>query len=318
MDKGLRKFKELEFIEHSRRTHNNKFDYGLVFYVDAFTRVKIICPIHGMFKQLPYNHRTGHSSCVLCSRQKLKEEIRKNKETEFLLWATNNLQYDYSKVRYSSKNNKVKIWCRGCEEFFYQTPGKHKNSKQGCPKCAIEKNSKIVINKTGVDFVQKMTKLKGDRYDYSKVIYKGTHKPVEIVCKIHGSFWQTPSSHKSKQDCGCPLCAESKSERKIVNWLGDNNIKFDREVSIATFNKRKRFDFYVPSMELYIEYDGPLHYRPVNYNERGYKRLREQQERDKLRNQWCTDNGINLIVITYKDDVLFELTKIWGQNSPKS
>lgn len=312
MNKELRKFKELEFIEHSRITHGDKFDYGLVFYINAFTRVKIICPIHGMFKQLPYNHRTGHSSCVLCSKQKLKEEIRKSKETEFLSWAANNPQYGYSEVRYNGKNNKVKIWCKNCKEFFYQTPDKHKNNKQGCPKCAIKKSSKAVIDKTGTSFIQKMTKLKGDRYDYSKVIYRGTHKPVEIICRIHGPFWQTPSSHKGKQGCGCPQCAESKSERKIANWLEENSIEFQREVNITAFNKRKRFDFYIPSMKLYIEYDGPLHYRPVNYNERGYKRLKEQQERDKLRNQWCTDNKVNLVIITYKDDIVSELTKIWG------
>lgn len=49
----------------------------------------------------------------------------------------------------------------------------------------------------------------GNRYDYSKVNYIGTHKKVEIVCAIHGSFLVTPNSHVSKKS-GCPSCAKKR------------------------------------------------------------------------------------------------------------
>ena len=45
----------------------------------------------------------------------------------------------------------------------------------------------------------------GDRYNYSRVIYKGTGIKVEIVCPVHGVFSQTPYMHLDGQ--GCPKCA---------------------------------------------------------------------------------------------------------------
>ena len=54
-------------------------------------------------------------------------------------------------------------------------------------------------------FIAKAKEIHGDRYDYSKVAYTTTHNPVEIVCSIHGSFFQTPNSHVSKQS-GCRHC----------------------------------------------------------------------------------------------------------------
>lgn len=58
--------------------------------------------------------------------------------------------------------------------------------------------------KTTDEFVQDAIELRGDRYDYSKVIYKKSSIKVEIVCKLHGSFFQEPSKHLGGQNC--PTC----------------------------------------------------------------------------------------------------------------
>lgn len=47
----------------------------------------------------------------------------------------------------------------------------------------------------------------GRHYDYSKVVYVNAKTPVEIVCEVHGSFWQAPANHIGGQ--GCPLCASA-------------------------------------------------------------------------------------------------------------
>ena len=41
----------------------------------------------------------------------------------------------------------------------------------------------------------------GDVFDYSKVNYQGSHVKVEIICPVHGSFFQTPASHKHGRFC---------------------------------------------------------------------------------------------------------------------
>ena len=58
-----------------------------------------------------------------------------------------------------------------------------------------------------VAFIEKANNTHKNKYDYSKVIYENTHSKVEIICKEHGSFFQTPASHSS--GTGCPSCGGS-------------------------------------------------------------------------------------------------------------
>ena len=58
---------------------------------------------------------------------------------------------------------------------------------------------------TTTEFIERATKVHGDRYDYSKVDYLNRREKVEIVCKEHGSFWQTSANHLYNEQ-GCPAC----------------------------------------------------------------------------------------------------------------
>ena len=53
------------FIERSEKVHKNKFDYSKSVYVGATKPITIICPEHGEFVTLPYNHMNGHG-CFKC------------------------------------------------------------------------------------------------------------------------------------------------------------------------------------------------------------------------------------------------------------
>ena len=73
-----------------------------------------------------------------------------------------------------------------------------------CPKCLSDKNILKRLNNFR-NFLLKARKIHGDKYNYDKVCYKKGHEKVEIICPIHGSFLQTPSSHLSGR--GCKKCA---------------------------------------------------------------------------------------------------------------
>ena len=61
-------------------------------------------------------------------------------------------------------------------------------------------------------FLEKATKVHGTTYDYSKVVYVRAQEKVEIVCKVHGSFFQYPDTHSRGSKCGCPACGREKSK----------------------------------------------------------------------------------------------------------
>jgi hypothetical protein len=57
-------------------------------------------------------------------------------------------------------------------------------------------------------FLLKAIARHGNRYDYSKVVYKNNTTKIEIICKIHGVFLQAPVKHLRGQNC--PRCAGNK------------------------------------------------------------------------------------------------------------
>lgn len=61
---------------------------------------------------------------------------------------------------------------------------------------------------TQEEFISKAREVHGDKYDYSKVEYKGNKNKVCIICPEHGEFWQLPSSHL--KGAGCPNCSGNK------------------------------------------------------------------------------------------------------------
>lgn len=82
------------------------------------------------------------------------------------------------------------------------------------------------------NFLIKSFDVHGTKYDYSNVDYTGNKINVEIICQVHGSFWQTPSTHLS--GAGCKMCsidkissetADRKRESRFNKFLNDANKK---------------------------------------------------------------------------------------------
>lgn len=187
------KDRRYNFIKKSKITHNNKYIYDKVEYVNTMTKVEIICPIHGSFKQIPNNHIRGQG-CPKCKKDKLSYTTNK-----YIIKAkkVHGDKYDYSKTNYIGSNEKVNIICP-THGNFKQIAYLHL-SGSGCPKCA--KNNKYTID----DFISKSKLVHGDKYDYSLVNYISNNTKVKIICPIHGIFEQQPVLHYSGH--GCTNCA---------------------------------------------------------------------------------------------------------------
>jgi len=108
-----------------------------------------------------------------------------------------NNKYDYSKIKYINAKTKVTIVCKKHGEFL-QLPSEHVAGR-GCKKCATDK-SKLGIE----NFIKKANKIHKNKYDYSKSIYVSIKKKIEIICPVHGSFFQTPNNHFHY---GCKKCS---------------------------------------------------------------------------------------------------------------
>ena len=68
------------------------------------------------------------------------------------------------------------------------------------------------------------------------------------------------------------------------------------------------FDFYVPSINLLIEFDGKQHYEPLSFFG-GIEAFEKLKTNDKIKNDYCEDNYINLIRIKYDEDNIESILK---------
>lgn len=120
-------------------------------------------------------------------------------------------KYNYDNVVYINSQTKVGITCP-IHGVFKQSPAMHLQG-QGCPQCKAEKTSERFV-KTQDAFIQQAVAIHGDRYDYSKVQYNGTHAKVCITCNKCGKeFFQTPHNHLEGQTC--PWCAGKKKNTEM-------------------------------------------------------------------------------------------------------
>ena len=106
---------------------------------------------------------------------------------------------------------------------------------------------------------------------------------------------------------GCSCCSSSKGEKKVREWLIKNNILFEEQkIFDDCIHKNKlRFDFYLPGTNTIIEYDGILHFKetPLKNN------LTESLIKDRIKDEYCINNNINLIRIGFWEDVEEVLTQ---------
>lgn len=57
------------FIKKAIKVHGDKYNYSLVDYINSKTKIKIVCPKHGIFEQTPNNHLKG-CGCKKCKIRK--------------------------------------------------------------------------------------------------------------------------------------------------------------------------------------------------------------------------------------------------------
>lgn len=265
-----------QFIEEARKVHGDKYGYSKVEYIGNHVKVCIVCPKHGEFWQEPNNHLSGYG-CKKCAAETISE-AQANSTEWFINEATKvyGTKYDYSKVDYKNALTKVCIICPKHGEFW-QEPHNHLRG-HGCPYCANK-------FKTTSDFITMARAVHGDKYDYSKSVYKDSHEKIEIICPKHGSFWQAPFNHI--QGHGCPKCTSpiSKWEQEIFDFLTSIGVKCEQ--SNRTVLDGMEIDIFIPLMNIGIECDG-LRWHSEEFRGKDYHLAKSDE---------CSKAGIRLIHI---------------------
>lgn len=287
------------FIDKAKLKHGDKYDYTLVCYINNRTKVDIICPEHGIFKQTPSDHLKG-CGCPLCYAEKRKQV--KTKLEDFIVKAKeiHNNKYNYSNVAFSGMTKPVTIICPKHGPFSMR-PSNHING-QGCPMCANEKKGEY--RKINIEnFVERATEKHNGKYDYSKVEYINNHTKVCIICPEHGEFWQKPNDHL--RGIGCQQCGNkyNLTEKIVLEALQiryKNVIYQYTPLFLHGKTSAQSIDFFLPEYNIGIEYHGRQHFTPVTKfgGECGFNKTKE---RDLRKYQKCEENNVTLYYLTLEN-----------------
>lgn len=297
-----------EFLEKANFVHNGFYNYNQVNWLEAKSKIDIICPIHGLFRQNAQSHLQGRK-CNECAKKARGLKIRKDVNAIIAEFKSiHGDKYIYDKSSITTSKDYMLITCQKHGDFR-QTPSNHRKGR-GCPLC---KNDKIgdALRASTDDVIAKFQSVHGDEFDYSLVIdnYVNADTPVPIICKEHGVFWQAPYNHIGRGD-KCPSCKASKGELAVADWLEKHNFEFISEWKDhdCVSERPLRFDFYIPTENLIIEFDGIQHFeRDASWWEKSVKKRQEAFDKlklhDWLKNEWCKENGYTMVRIRFDEEV---------------
>lgn len=242
------------------------------------------------------------TGCPKCFIERRKTKITRTHEEFVDIMSKINPQIQIIGT-YVRNKVKVKSKCLICGHEWNTLPS---NLLQGfgCPKCVSNKRKEDLL-KSHEEFIEEL-KIKNPKI---KVIGKYVNNRTKILCKcvVCEHTWSAePGNLLRTNGTGCPKCNFSKGEKKIDEFLCTHDIanipqkKFDDLVGIHGW--KLSYDFYIPSFNVLIEYQGEQHYEPIKFGktiEYGIKRLKTQQMNDSIKREYAKNNNMELLEIPY-------------------
>jgi len=205
-----------DFLRKAKETHGELYDYSKVIIEKSTKKINIICKVHGVFSQCMHQHIIGRG-CRHCAFERIAKLKTDKSKIKFFEKAKeiHGEKYNYNKVNYTNATSDITITCLVHGDFI-QNASDHIRGR-GCKKCAFEGLSDYKLDLAKNSFEQRARVVHGDKYDYSKVVYKNSSEKVQIICPIHGVFEQKPCNHIKRS--GCQQCAKSGFQKSKEAYL---------------------------------------------------------------------------------------------------
>lgn len=262
-------------------------------YNNQYDKLDIQCKCGNIFKTTFETFKNRNKTkCDVCSN-KIKWNIDKinsyiNQNSKCLLLSRT----------YVNRNERLLFKC-SCGEFFKRNWNSFLSGATTCSKCTSKQNSE----RQRLEYEKVESYIESCDCKLLSTDYRKNTQKLDIQCVCGEIFKVSFNKFKNNNQIRCRNCTKtiSKGELKIRNYLKSKNIPFKTEF---TFNDLRgenkqylKFDFYLPTFNICIEYDGELHYIKTSLN----NDLESQKFRDNLKNNYCHINKIKLIRIPYWD-----------------
>ena len=171
------------------------------------------------------------------------------------------------------------------------------SSGQRCPLCGREAIADF-HRLTPSDVKKRINAVNGNVLLNPEEYIGNSELNLKIRCSC-GNVYKTSLVCYESGTNRCPTCAKSESRGEFIirKYLEKINIEFVPQYKFDDCRDLRPlpFDFYLPSYNLIIEFDGLHHFMPVY----GQEQFEYTQRHDQMKNAYCLDNGIDLLRIPY-------------------
>ena len=240
------------------------------------------------YEAMPSNLLRG-AGCPHCAREKVADKQRKthDKLIEEVYELVGN---DYTVLsKYTGADKKIFIRHNSCGNE-YSVVARNFLMGQRCPKC-----QRPNYNRDLESFNREVCDLVGEEYSVLGGYHDAKTKTLMLHSKCGEKYESTPDNFL--QGARCPYCAMPIGEKRIMRWLRRNNIRFKTQYTFEGLRDKKnlRFDFAIFDHEGLKYLIEAFHFNKF-YGGRTYEIM---EYHDRLKDEFCIDNGIPLIRIPY-------------------
>ena len=206
-----------KFIASAKLKYGDKYEYDATSWSGIKTKLRIFCPEHGWFTQVPFDHLKTTTGCTKCGHTHAGLAGRLSKEEVVnRLKAVHGGRYSYEKISYHGRREPLEIVCEIHGSFFQKFEEHEKGN--GCQKCSKRHRW------TTAEFISNSMATHGDKFTYKRAHYTGALSPIVVTCRKHGDFSTQPARHIQRKD-GCPQC-NPRSRKSLEYFLEKANKRF--------------------------------------------------------------------------------------------
>ena len=202
---------------------------------------------------------------------------------------------------YIGHHNKIRLTHLICGTTYEVTASDFIKGRR-CRKCVF--NSKI---KSQEEWEKQVKDLTGNDYIFLEPYVRDDVK-IRYRHNTCG-FEHTMTPNNFINGTRCVSCSESSGEANIRRFLTESGIEFESQKRFKELRAIKplSYDFYLPSLNVLIEFQGEQHYRPIEFFG-GESRYKLQKQYDTLKKNYADSKGMSLIEVSYKENTYPKVT----------
>lgn len=267
-------------------------------YINMNTRFSCMCLVCGhKWTSAAKNLMLG-KGCDRCAHRYVHDLRTKSTETfiEEMRSINPNIQIT---GEYVGAKEPIKCRCGVCGHVWTSQPT---NLLQGCgcPECRLRRIGET-HRKTHAEFVEDMRRIHPGIAVVST--YTRGLDPITLQCNKCGEQWTILAASAVVQACGCPTCSGSHGEQAIAAHLRQMGIEYQPQKRFDDLRGpgggMLSYDFYIPSANTLIEYQGEYHDGSGLYQTADS--FEYQRTRDALKRNYAKEHDYALLEIWYRD-----------------